>query len=454
MRKRPILVTVCALSLLLAGITVDAKVSQEEAAKLGKELTPFGAIQAGNKEGTIPAWEGGIKTPPPDYKPGMHHPDPYPKDKVLFKITAENADQYADKLSPGQVALLKRYPETWYMNVYPSHRSAAFPERLYEAAMNNAVMAELTEGGNGVKNTSEAVPFPIPKEGVEAVWNHLLRYRGDAVQQEFIQVAPTAGGQYNIVTIDQKVLFPYVQEGATIDSINNRALYFLQTVVSPARLAGQLLLVHDTVDQVKEPRKAWTYNPGQRRVRRAPNVAYDNPGTASDGQRVSDQLDMFNGAPDRYEWTLKGRKEMYVPYNCYQLHSDDLKYKDILQAGHVNPQYLRYELHRVWVVEGNLRKGTSHVYARRTFYQDEDSWAILVADNYDKRGQIWRVAEAYPINYYENPLVWSTMEANYDLQNGRYIVVGLTNEGDPADFSVELSVDEFTPAAMRRKGRR
>jgi len=340
------------------------------------------------------------------------------------------------------------------MQVYPTHRSAAFPERIYEAAMNNAVMAELTEGGNGVKDTSEAVPFPIPKEGVEAVWNHLLRYRGEAVEQQFIQVAPTAGGQYNIVTMDQKVMFPYVQPGATIESINNRALYFMQTVVSPARLAGQLLLVHDTVDQVNEPRKAWTYNPGQRRVRRAPNVAYDHPGTASDGQRPSDQLDMFNGAPDRYNWTLKGRKEMYVPYNCYQLHSGDLKYKDILQPGHVNPEYLRYELHRVWVVEGNLKEGTSHVYGRRTFFIDEDSWAILVADHYDKRGQIWRVAEAYPINYYEKPLLWTTMEANYDLQNGRYIIVGLTNEGSPADFTVEMSVDEFTPAAMRRKGRR
>jgi hypothetical protein len=454
MKRRPMLITFCFVALLLFGVTAHAKVSQEEAAKLGKELTPLGAIQAGNAEGTIPPWEGGIKTPPANYKPGMHHPDPYAADKILFKITAQNADQYAEKLSPGQVALLKRYPDTWWMNVYPSRRSAAYPERIYEAAIKNATMAELTGGGNGVKNAAEAIPFPIPKEGVEAVWNHLLRYRGLAVSQVFAQVAPTAGGQYTIVSIDQKILFPYSQPGATIESINNRALYFLQTVVAPARLAGQLLLVHDTVDQVKEPRQAWIYNPGQRRVRRAPNVAYDNPGTASDGQRTSDQLDMFNGAPDRYDWKLVGKKEMYVPYNCYKLHSDALKYSDILQPGHINPEDVRYELHRVWVVDATLKKGTSHIYGRRTFFIDEDSWSILVADHYDTRGQIWRVAEAYTINYYENPLTFSTMEANYDLQNGRYIVVGATNEGNPADFNVKLTVDEFTPASVRRMGRR
>ncbi len=454
MKTRLMLVTVCTFALLLGGIAADAKVSQEEAAKLGKELTPMGAIQAGNKEGTIPAWEGGIKTPPANYKPGTHHPDPYPDDKVLFKITAQNVDKYADKLSPGQVAMLKRYPDTWWMNVYPTRRSSSYPDRIYKAAIENAVMAELIEGGNGVKKAHEAIPFPIPKEGVEAVWNHLMRFRGETLVQEFGQVAPTAGGAYNIVMVDIKVMFPYAEPGATIESIDNRAIFFLQDVKSPPRLAGQLLLAHDTVNQVKEPRKAWTYNPGQRRVRRAPNVAYDNPGTASDGQRTSDQLDMFNGAPDRYTWELKGKKEMYVPYNSYKLHSDSLKYKDIVQAGHVNPDVLRYELHRVWVVDAKLREGTSHIYGRRVFFIDEDSWTILVADHYDKRGTMWRLGESYTINFYENPLTFGTVDAVYDLQNGRYVIVGVDNEGKVDDFSQKLSVEEFKPASLRRKGRR
>ncbi len=446
--------SVCILALFLAAPAVDAKVSPEEAAKLTGELTPMGAVRAGNAAGTIPPWEGGITEPPAGYQPGKHHPDPYGSDAKLFTITAANMDQYAENLSPGQIAMLKRYPETWKMHIYPSRRSAAYPKWIYDAAVKNASTAELAEGGNGVNNAGESIPFPIPKEGVETIWNHLMRYRGQAVQQYYGQAAPTAGGAYTMVMIDQKIMFPYSVKGATVDSINNRLAYFLQIVTAPARLAGELLLVHETLNQVEEPRKAWTYNPGQRRVRRAPNVAYDNPGTASDGQRTSDQLDMFNGAPDRYEWTLKGQKEMYVPYNSYKLHSPNLKHDSILQAGHINPEPLRYELHRVWVTEATLRKGTSHVYARRTFFIDEDSWQAVVVDQYDGRDQIWRVSEAHPINYYDMLLVFATLECHYDLQNGRYIVIGLNNEGEVEDFTVELSPEDFTPANVRRMGRR
>jgi hypothetical protein len=189
-------------------------------------------------------------------------------------------------------------------------------------------------------------------------------------------------------------------------------------------------------------------------VRRAPNVAYDNPGTASDAQRTNDQYDMYNGAPDRYTWELVGRREMYIPYNSYALHSDQLKYEDIVHAGHLNPDHLRYELHRVWVVDANLREGTRHVYARRTFYFDEDSWQIVGVDQYDGRGQIWRVSEAHTINYYDQPLVWDTVQAHYDLQNGRYLAFGLNNEGEVEEFGLELSVDDYNPGTLRQLGRR
>ena len=242
--------------------------------------------------------------------------------------------------------------------------------------------------------------------------------------------------------------------GSTVESIGNRLAYFLQTVTSPARLAGSILLVHETLDQAKEPRKAWVYNPGQRRVRRAPNVAHDSPGTAADGQRTSDQLDIFNGSPERYDWKLVGKREMFVPYNCYELHSPKLKYDEIIQAGHINPDHLRYEKHRVWEVEGTVKQGTSHIYARRTFFVDEDSWQILVADQYDGRDQIWRVSEAYVINYYDQPLIWDTLQVHYDLQNGRYLAFGLNNEGDVEEFNTPMDEAEYTPEALRREGRR
>lgn len=432
----------------------QARVSADEAAKLGASLTPIGGEKAGNQAATIPAWEGGIAKPVPGYKPGDHHPDPYSNDKPLFTITSANVAQYASHLSPGQQEMFKRYPDTWKMNVYPTRRSAAYPPSYYEATKANATTAELTEDGNGILNAGYGVPFPIPQNGLHVIWNHLTRYRGQTMERKVIQVAPTASGSYTPVAIEERTKWSYATPGETIESINNKLGYFLQTVKSPARLAGNILLVHETLNQRKEPRKAWTYNPGQRRVRRAPNVAYDNPGTASDAQRTSDNLDMFNGAPNRYNWKLVGKREMYVPYNSYYLHSDQHKVDDIVKPGHLSPDYLRYELHRVWVVDATLKSGTSHIYARRTFYIDEDSWQALVVDQYDGRGDIWRVSEAYVINYYDAPLIWDTVHSHYDLQNGRYLAFGFKNEGEMVKFDEEMDLAEFSPEALRRAGRR
>ena len=219
-------------------------------------------------------------------------------------------------------------------------------------------------------------------------------------------------------------------------------------------MAGSLLVVHETIDQVKEPRRAWTYNVGQRRVRRAPNVAYDNPGTAADGLRTSDQLDMYNGAPDRYDWKLVGKKELLIPYNSYKLHSDEVKIKDILTPLHINQDLARYELHRCWVVEATLKDGTRHVYAKRTFYIDEDSWQIQVADQYDGRGQLWRVSEGHSINYYDELTFWTTLELHMDLFSGRYNAGGIDNEMKMYDFNAKISESEFTAQSLRREGHR
>jgi len=442
------------LALVLVAVKTEAKVSVEEAKKLvDGTLTPMGANPKGNEDGTIPPWEGGITEIPEGFKEA-DYVDPFPGDKILFTITAANMNEYADKLSPGQIEVFKRYPNTYKMNVYQSRRSASYPQRIYEWAAKNATTAELVEGGNGFKNARESIPFPIPKEGIEAVWNHLTRFRNDTVYRVYASIAPSPGGAYTVVKTEEKIFFPYSVEGATSETINNVLIYFLSNVLAPARMAGDLLLVHETLDQVKEPRRAWTYNPGQRRVRRAPNVAYDLPTGSADGQRTADMLDMFNGAPDRYEWTLVGKKEMYIPYNSYRVADRHVKYKDIIRPGHPNPDLLRYELHRVWQVEAKLRKRTRHIYARRTFYLDEDTWTIQVADLYDNQGELWRVSESHLVNYYDLPMSATVMEVHVDLQNGRYLALGVTNEGTPWSFKEKFPIDLYTPAALRRAGRR
>ena len=440
---------------LLTGMPSNssAQPSAADVARLGKDLTPLGAIKAGNSDGTIPAWDGGITTPPSNYKRGDHHPDPFADDKILFTINKSNIAEHENKLSAGHKAMLNTY-DSFHLNVYPTHRSASAPQRIYDAAIKNTSTATLTGGGNGVTGTMTSVPFPIPGSGIEAIWNHVLRWRGVTTARHFSQAAPNRNGDYTLVKFYDEFNMQYAKEGMTEEKLKNVILQFKQKVLAPPRLAGGILLVHETLDQFKEPRKAWLYNPGQRRVRRAPNVAFDNPGTASDGMRTTDQYDMFTGSPERYNWELVGRKEIYVPYNSYKLHSDSLKYDDILKPLHVNPEHLRYELHRVWVVDATLKDNTRHIYKRRTFYIDEDSWQILLVDQYDNRDQLWRVSEGHVINYYEMPLLWTTLEVHTDLQAGRYIAFGLDNEDKMYEFGFERSASDYTPSALRRSGRR
>ncbi len=439
------------LSALFSASLVFAAPNASDIARLGVDLTPLGAEKAGNPDGSIPAWEGGITTPPAGYKIGDHHPDPFSSESPLFTITAANSAQYADKLTAGHLALLKTY-SSYKMPVYPSHRTASNPQRIYDATAAHATTARLTDGGNGITGSVIGVPFPLPENGLEVIWNHLTRYRGIAARRLIGQAAPLRNGSYSLVEFDDEFLFNYVRDGISEAELNNILIYFKQTVTAPPRQAGTILLVHETMDQVKEKRRAWVYNAGQRRVRLAPSIEYDNPGTAADGMRTSDQFDMFNGAPDRYEWKLIGKREIYVPYNSYKLHAKGVSPDDILKPLHVNPELCRYELHRVWVVEATLKPGTNHIYSRRTFYVDEDSWQILSADQYDGRGQLWRVSEAHCINYYDAQVFWSTLEVHIDLVAGRYLAIGLDNNNPMYDFSLKRSPQDYTPGRLRQDG--
>ena len=421
---------------------------------IASEKTPVGAQISGNSAGTIPAWTGGITKPPSVYKKGDHHQDPFAKDKVLFTINASNYNQYISELSVGQIAMFEKYPQTYKMNVYQTRRSASFPKRIYQKTIENGKTGKLSADGEGVENVAEGFPFPNFTNAFELILNHKLKYKGSGGVRYNNQVAPTAAGRFTVVKLREELLGKYYIPGNTVEDINNVLLYFYQEVESPARLAGRILLVHETMNQRVTPRQAWVYNPGQRRVRRAPNVAYDNPGTASDGLRTNDMTDMFNGAMDRFNWEFVGTKEMYVPYNSYKVHSGDLDYADIVRPGHLNSDLMRYELHRVHVIEAKLKEGVRHINSRRTFYLDEDSYQILLTDHYDKRKNIWRFSEAHSINYYDVPTFWSTVETHHDLRSGRYVAVGLDNKDPVNTFDVPLSEGNYTPQALRKRGRR
>jgi hypothetical protein len=428
----------------------------ENIARLGNDLTPMGSIRAGSADGRIPAWDGGLGEAdwPDGYQPGDRHLDPFADDEPLYVITGDNYQDYADRLSVGQIATFERYPETYKMRIFPTRRSASFPQFIYDASIRNASTGELTAEGEGVANVAEGFPFPLPQNAYELMWNHKLKYKGTGGVRYNNQVAPTANGNFQLVRLREELLGLYYAEGSSIEDTNNILLYFFQEVESPARLAGNILLVHETLNQLAQPRQAWIYNPGQRRVRRAPNVAYDNPGTASDGLRTNDMTDMFNGAMDRFDWEIVAKKEMYIPYNSYQIHSGDLSPDDIVRAGHLNADLTRYELHRVWIVDARLKEGTRHINSRRTFYMDEDTYQIALIDHYDQRGELWRASEAHTINYYDVPTYWSSIETHMDLQSGRYVATGIDNEDPVNTFNVPLSPSSYTPQALRTRGRR
>lgn len=453
MKAKKLLLQTGVLGLSLLASSVMAAVSADEAAKLGTTLTPLGAEMAGNADGTIPAWTGGLPKNAGTVDARGFLQDPFASDKPLFVITAENVEQYKDKLTPGQLAMFKRYPQSYRMPVYPTHRSASVPDSVIEATKRNATNTVMVQNGNGLANFDTANPFPIPQNGLEVIWNHITRYRGGSAKRFVTQATPQANGSYSLVYFVDEFAFRGALADVDKSKESNVLFYFKQRVTAPSRLAGNVLLIHETLDQVKEPRLAWLYNAGQRRVRRAPQVSYDGPGTAADGLRTTDNFDMYNGAPDRYEWKLNGKKEIYIPYNTYKLDSPDLKYADVIKAGHINQDLSRYELHRVWHVTATLKQGERHIYAKRDFFIDEDTWQASAIDHYDGRGTLWRVAEAHNQYYYNHQVPWYTVETLYDLLSGRYLALGMKNEEKQAyEFGFPAKESDYTPAALRQAG--
>jgi Protein of unknown function (DUF1329) len=456
--KRQWMPVVLALGLLASAMPVHAAVSDAEARRLDIDLTPMGAERAGNAAGTIPAWDGGLSAPPPGigYEPGQHHPDPYAADKPVFTITAANMAQHDAQITDGYRAMLTAYPDSFFMHVYPSRRSCAFPPHVYTAVKRNAVSGKLVNDGHSLTGALMAAPFPIPQSAIEVLWNNELNYRGYKVYRENIAAAPTNSGDFTLELSRVQSISQWSNPDRTsVEELNNVIYNFIKIGIKPPSNAGSVLMMHNTLDQVSETPNSWIYRPGERRVKRLAGSGYDNPFPGSEGIRTSDNVEVFSGATDRFDWELKGKQEKIVPYNTYRLASPDYQYKDILHKAHLNQDLLRYELHRVWVIEGKLKAGKNHaVAARRLHYQDEDSWVTLTATLFDRDGKIARVQEGHLLNYYEQPLCFFSSNIVYDMDRGSYHVMGLRNQEAEVNFNPDLDPKQFSPDAMRRMGAR
>lgn len=442
----------------------------DTAEDLGGKLTAIGAIAAANADGSIPVYTGeknfpaDMKSWTPKYLEDLRTKD-VKKLEAEFKkaiapellkpfdtVTKANLAKYADKLTDGHKALFAKYP-TYKMQLYKGVRTGFFPKEIEEATKKNATTAKLT-GTDLVTGAAIGFPFPIPKNGAEVIWNHRMKYRGNAAKRFNNQAIVKPDGSFQITKLTEDVKFKYANFKEPAAADNKYLLMYLSETISPPRVAGQLTLAHELIGpDAGSGRAAWIFSPGLGRVNRAPDVGYDNPAVGTDNEQYFDQIDVFNGSLDRYDWKLIGRKEMYIPYNSYQINSPLVKYKELLKPFHLNQDHSRYELHRVWVVEANVRAGVRHNFAKRTFYVDEDSWSIAVVDNYDARGQLWKVQEAHLITAPFVPTVTGSPEVIYDLQSTRYFTTAMANEDKITDFQVSYSDAEFDPSALKKKSR-
>jgi len=445
----PILAAMTAAAMVLAvAPAAYAKLTDAEIARLGADLTPVGAEKAGNADGSIPAWTGGMCSPPAGWDRSKGYVNPFANEKPKFTITKANMSQYQAKLGAGQIAMLQKY-DNYAIPVYETHRTACLPQAVYDNVKAEAGKITL-EGFGVVGREKSTTPFPIPKSGVEAIWNHTLRYLGGGLKRDYSAFPVRGGGDFYKVSATELRVFNENMD----EQVPNRLLNYLNWFTGPATLQGTVYLVWEPVDQVKEARSAWIYNAGQRRVRRAPDLSYDNINDGTEGLRTTDQYDAYNGAPDRYDWKLVGKKEIYVAYNAYDLGDKSLKYKeDIIRKNTPNPEHMRYELHRVWVLDATLKPGSKHIYARRVFYLDEDSWNVLMEDCYDTRGGLWRVGIHPLVQYYDAKVPWYRANIAHDLANGAYLLAHLDNEMKTTwEFGVHGKLADFQPDALRRYG--
>lgn len=410
----------------LAGIhgMAAAAVGAEEAAKLGKTLTPLGAEKAGNKDGSIPAWDGGLTKAPAGFKAGVRRDqDPYAGEKPLYSITARNMEQYADKLSDGAKAMLKKHA-SYRIDVYPTHRSAAAPQWVYENTRKNAGAAKLNERQIPV-GAYGGIPFPIPKDGAEAMWNHLLSWRGENWQFDNRAYLVTAAGK-PVMTVDgiADQSMPYYFKDGTPESANGNYWNLRLVNAGPPIRAGEAILGRLNLDSERD--LGYAYLAGQRRTRKLPNACCDTPTPATAGVMSFDEVSVFAGRLDRFDWKLVGKKEMLIPYNTNRsLGGKDM---DLINAKHLNPDMVRWELHRVWVVEANVKPGVRHVAPKGRYYLDEDTWMAVLGDRWDAKGQLWKTMWQLPVTMPDLPATTGVTFGFYDLLSDTWFANQVLNE--------------------------
>jgi hypothetical protein len=428
-----------------------ATATAEEAAALKSRLTPLGAERGANKDSSIPAWDGGLTKTPSGWKPGDRRPDPFAADKPLYSVTAKNMAEHAERLSDGQKAMLQKYP-SYRIDVYPTRRTAGAPQWVYDNTAKNATRAKLVDGSNYPipSGAYGGIPFPIPKAGLEVMWNHLLRFQSVANRNK--------GGQTFMVTPDgkrvltteglQEVMMPFYDPKGSAETWDGT--YYMTRVLNsgPPIRAGEALVARVNVDDAKT--NAWVYLTGQRRVRKLPNPGGDTPLPQAAGVMSFDEVAVFAAGPGNFDWKLVGKKELLIPYNNYKS-MGPTNAEELIHDRHLNPDFVRWELHRVWVVDAELKPGKRHSAVKGRYYFDEDSWMAVLADRWDAKGQLWKTLFGLSATYPEVPVADLTTYGFYDLLSGAWYAGPYNNKPSERFGTLaapDLKDSSFTPDAL------
>jgi len=312
---------------------------------------------------------------------------------------------------------------------------------------------------------TRGIAFPIPKSGAQVAWNTTFYFFGVHYIMEGNGFNAYADGSY--ASFKQRDIWynvgyetPENKPTGDFFTRNGGALYCDSIEdIYPPRSAGQVfggcLYFRDTDFD------ASIYVPGQRRVRKAPELGfYDSPAVGTDGLRTADMRFTFNmtSSEEWYTYSNPERREIFVPYNNYRLAMPISSFDEIVRAGHVNSDLMRWELHRVWVLHAELKPGFRHIHPYRTVYIDEDTWMGILGDAYDKTKNLWRVSVMLPINYYNVPVTYKIGTFHSDLLNGR--MTGgvdwpqIGNSPSPPDFTTPPDTSLFTPQGLRKYGMR
>lgn len=430
-----------------------AAATAEEIAKLGgDELTCMGAERAGSEKGVAEytgkwykKWDDSL----PDHG---YVPSPYDDEKPLFTITASNHQEYAENLTAGQIGMFEKYPNTFKMHIYPSHRDFRFADWACETVKKNAKEAKIIESGLGLEGHSGGHPFPFPKNGSEAIWNVIKPHRAytEKVTYDIADVyenGTIAWGQNEFKTMNPG---NHPEKRPPLDSEIDG--YFFVKTILPARAAGEVAVGFQPNNYDGNATQAWQYQPGIRRVRKAPEVGFDYPVPPA-GLRTVDDDYIFNGSPERYNWKLVGKKEIFAPYHTNRINDPAVKYAQLITPNTINPEYMRYELHRMWVIEADLKDGVRHIYKKRRIYADEDGWLAYLSESYDQQDKLWRVNW---VNYYysqESGTFHRTVSLYHNLTSGAYEATYLSNESkDWWRINTPMKKQEFSPQAAERAG--